>query len=288
MFTTESELIFGNMKNFFFKIQKMQSSVIVMNSGGHIISSRNDKNKGVKSTASSPLKFSIFLYYSKISNYYGELDWKEFFERMSKGNFLKGIKFDGTRISCKVMQQTVYFEVLCSGNMNLETDLETDTYYYNECKNFILTNSVHFSKKEEIVNREMVALPPFLMNPEDLPAGTFETSISKQRIFITEFANRKCKQFGLPKSTVEYLISSIFMNLSDKSITTKNFKVNVYGIIQSIDYLTIDSSGYRFNLPPPKKTKTREVSEDLTTEVAAKITPFKCSKYLERIHCWED
>lgn len=249
------------------------SSVVVMGVNKNIISKRVERVGNVRVGGSSPSKHSIFLYYSQIAELCGEMEWKEFFEVMSKGSYWKGLKFDGTNLTCKVKSRTEFFEMSYHDSMNIETDIEYDYPRYEECKKFITNFSSHFSKKE---TRDLSVVV------EDVAetAGVLESSVPKQRMYISEFARRKCREFHLPDCTRESLVSSIFMMLSNKTITPKSFKVNSDGTIESINSLTIGISGYTFSPPTPTTTRSRKKTDETTESIDTKLVSFKCSRTL--------
>lgn len=254
--------------------KKAMSSVVVLGVNKNIISKRVERVGNVRIGGSSPPKHSIFLYYSKIAELCDEMEWKDFFEVMSKGSFWKGLKFDGTNLICKVKTQNKFFEMTCYNDMNIESDIEFDYPRYQECKKFITDNSSHFSKKEEI------SIPVGLTSNVIETAGVLEANVSKQRMYVGEFARRKCREFHLPDCTREALVSSIFLKLSNKSITTKMFKVNSDGTIEGIDSLTIDISGYKFTSLSTPVTRIKKKADETTEVIDSKLISFKCSRNL--------
>lgn len=253
----------------------MASTVIVMSRrNGILCHKQNDKVGNLRMGGSSPSKYMIFLYYSRIAELIGDEKWKHFFEIMSRGSFWKGLKFDGTQLISKKKNVTKTFLVLVSGDMNIDTDLENDLPYYEECKDFIKANSSHFALKEDAkatLNAQ---------NCEPIKSG-FENSVSKQAMYINEFAMRKAREFLLSENDRLCMVSSIFSKLSNKSLVPKtSFKFGSSGFIDSIEGLHIDNTGYYFDEnigPPQSKRSTNDSSSDA---IVSKKIVFKCSKNL--------
>lgn len=253
----------------------MASTVIVMSRrSGILCHKQNDKVGNLRMGGSSPSKFMVFLYYSKIAERLGDDKWKHFFEIMSRGSFWKGLKFDGTQLISKKKAVTKTFLVLVSGDMDIDTDLENDIQYYEECKDFIKTNSSHFALKED----EKATLNA--QNCEPIKSG-FENSVGKQSMYINEFAMRKAREFSLSENDRICMVSSIFSKLSNKSLMPKtSFIFGSSGFIESIEGLTINGNGYHFddNIGPPQPKRTK--NDNATESTVVKKCVFKCSKNL--------
>jgi len=232
---------------------------------------QTDKVGNIRVGGSTPTRYEIFGYYSKIAEHIGDTNWINFFDVMSKGSFWRGIKFDGTQLITKKKNVIKTHLVMVSGEMNIKTDLENDLQYYNECKEFIKANSSHFALKES----ESIRMTAETIEP--IKSG-FENSLSKQSMYINEFAIRKVREFQLEESYISCIVSSIFSKLSNKSITPKSFVFSEDGTISSINGFEINATGYQFDesvtYPIQKKAK-KESSADLVKKFS-----FKCSKNL--------
>lgn len=250
----------------------MSSTVIVMSKQNKILCQRqSDKVGNIRVGGSTPTRYEIFGYYSKIAEHIGDVNWINFFDVMSKGSFWRGIKFDGSQLITKKKNVIKTHLVMVSGEMNIETDLENDLVHYNECKEFIKNNSSHFALKES----ESVRMTAETIEP--VKSG-FENSLTKQSIYINEFAIRKVREFGLDESYVTCIVSSIFAKLSNKSITPKSFTFSEEGTISGISGFEIDSTGYRFdeNIASPVQKRSKRDSENFIE----KRPSFRCSKNL--------
>lgn len=250
-------------------------SVIVMSNRNGILCGRRDEKIGsIRMGGSSPSKHAIFLYYSRIAERLNDAKWKNFFEIMSRGNFWKGLKFDGTQLISKKKNTIKTHLVMVSGDMDIDNDFDEDLQHYNECKEFIKINSSHSALKE---TEESLAL---VVNTDPIKSG-FENSISKQAMYINEFAMRMSRTFSLSDRIKECIVSSIFAKLSNKSLIPKtSFIFNEMGFIDRIKGLQIDVSGYEFDdsvSAPQVKKQTSEPSEG---NVDQKRYTFKCSKNL--------
>lgn len=190
---------------------------------------------------------------------------------MSKGSFWKGLKFDGTQLVSKQKNTTKTHLVMVSGEMNIETDFEADIEYYMECKKFIMLNTSHFAKREnedEELNKIACSQPT--------KTGV-ESSISKQIMYIEEFAASQCEKYSLSNKIKTCLVSSIFVKLSNKALTPKSLIFGNEGVIFRIEGLIINNTGYHFDnsiIDPPMK------KEKKPAEVKEKKVAFKCSKNL--------
>lgn len=250
----------------------MDSTVVVTSKKSGILGQRtSDKTGNMRNGGSSPVKILVFVYYSKIAEILEDNTWKDFFHIMSKGSFWKGLKFDGTQLVSKQKNTTKTHLVMVSGEMNIETDFEADVEYYTECKKFIMLNTSHFAKREnedEILSKILIAQPT--------KTGV-ESSISKQIMYIEEFATSQCEANSLSNKIKTCLVSSIFVKLSNKALTPKSLIFGETGVIFRIEGLVIDSTGYYFDdsiIDPPIKKEKKQA------EVKEKKLAFKCSKNL--------
>jgi hypothetical protein len=244
------------------------SSVIVMSNTNPLNrQSVGGKAGNPRTGGSSPIKHLIFQYYSLIAQKLNDNRWRQFFETMSRGNFWKGLKFDGVQLIAKKKTTTKTYHVVVSGEMNIQTDFEVDLEFYEGCKEFIRANSSHFVSRESDVDVEALESEAHVENG-------FGSSITKQGMYIDEFANRIVRENGLPVSIVNNLSSSIFSKMSTKALTPqKDFEFSSGGFIVSIRGLTVDSLGYSFDETVQagvlKKAKTDNDEE--------KCRAFKCA-----------
>lgn len=247
--------------------------VVTSKRTGVLCQKHRSKTSNARNGGSSPIKIPEFEYFSKIAKHLNETRWASFFEVMAKGSFWRGIKYVDSQILAKKKNTVKTHLVVVSGNMNIETDLEKDLQAYNDCKTFITENSSHLIQSEDEQNIEHEI--------SHTPQKTgFESSVSKQVMFVETFSSLNCKKFNLNETIKQCLVSSIFAKLSNKALVPKSFVFGTDGFIQSINGLVINEAGYFFDdsvVSPEikKKTKTSDSSQK-----QLKKQPFKCSKNL--------
>lgn len=250
----------------------MSSTVIITSrKSGVLCNKQNDKVGNIRMGGSSPSKHECFLYYSKIADLLSDDNWKHFFEVMAKGSFWKGLKFDGKQLIAKKKNTVKTYLITITGTMDIEEDIEEDYFYYNECKEFIKANSSHFTQTESKTSNDA--------DNEVIKTG-FQNSVSKQTVFIEEFSARKCYENGLNENYKECLVSSIISKISDKTLVPKSsFIFGTNGVIESINGLYVDSSGYSFDTNLKKSKSAKDNDEE---DTVSKKIQFKCSKNLAK------
>lgn len=235
----------------------------------------NNKNTGKASNIrigdSSPSKYPVFYFFSKIASFKNEPEWKEFFEIMSKGKFFKEFKFDNNFLIYKQKnkKKNISIELICEGNINSSTFLDSNLMLYERCKEFIKINSTYFIK-----NSSQTVEPEQNIEKKEknLSLGM---SVPKQIYKIKEYVSRSAKKFYLTERDQESLVSLIFENTLSKRLTSKSFHMLDENHIDYIDHLVFVPGGFSFVGLPPEKIKKTKVLPEEPEKIA-----FKCSKYL--------
>ena len=212
-----------------------------------------------KSKGTSPVKYEIFDFYSKLARKLGEKDWEETFQNFSKGIMQNGIKFDGRSLNVKNNSLSKILEIDIPDNMDSDDATEDDYDNYFKCKGFLEKQCQYFSKKEQDVSEVNV-------DESDEDTGElvnkFKLGITNQIIFIREYAKRKCDFYELDTQSYNSIVSTINALFASKCLISKSVMLKKSdGTIDHIHGIVINKSGLTIDKSKLAKTKEVEISE---------------------------
>lgn len=190
----------------------------------------------------SPVKYEIFDYYSKIALKLGDEQWKTFFQALSRGNSQKELKFNGRVLTAKKGNGFKVFEVRIPENMNINTLTEDDINDFKSCKEFIKSNCRFFEDEEE----EHIRVEEVIEQEDELVLeNKFKLGIVNQSTLIKKFCRRECRKNNLNEETCDAMISTINALFSSKYFTSKSIMQNVSnGEIDHIIGFTVNRAGF--------------------------------------------
>lgn len=248
--------------------------MILSNRNDPIVYAVNGKASKIRNGNTSPIKYTIFSFYSQIAHQLGETDWEELFNNFSRGSFNKGFKFlDENTISVKTATGIQKMNVIPPSQ-------ELIQQYYVACKDFIKKTSGIFNSLDD--DFDFAKVPQ--MKKEDISwSGTIPAS--RQVAMITAFVNEASLHYRLSESKKEELIENILGKifigeLSGSEIYCENFNV------MRIDGLTFSEGNFHITSKPTKQVqKSKKRTTTTTCSLEQPIDQqkvFTCSRNLSQ------
>lgn len=252
-------------------------TVIYENRDSQIITAneKNGKVSKIRNGSTSPIKYTIFSWFSQYSLSIGDNYWKDIFENASRGSFSKGYKFNGTSLSIKVKNSIKRINILLSNEPNMDEFVQL----FENCKKFMVETS-------GIISTEVDDFFIFSYNEivEENKGWSGNISARTQIVIINEFVNRMRNQYNLNSEKASNLKNSILMRiytntLNSNEISLENFKINyIEGLSFYIDEKN-NEGNFHFLEKSTKNSKRKNQVEEIIPE---EKHVFKCSKNLSK------
>ncbi len=205
-------------------------------SGSLVVVVRNKRSKGT-----SPVKYEIFDFYSKIAKSLKQSKWEETFTNFSKGVLHPSMKIDLRSNVMKVTSSGYVIKIKIPEEMNVNDLSKDDEKSYKRFKEFLKESIPSFSeKKKEEINVETEEESE---SDEELD-NKFKSGISSQIVYLDEYVRRICSSYDITESRIESIKSTLNALFATKELNSKSVMLNKRnGTINYIIGVTINSNG---------------------------------------------